>query len=111
MKSSEDEDKYENWKTNKIFIIKNYFHSGNLKTLLDQNDERTKWVLKTSQIPQLFRQLLKCSVEFGGLDNFIMTAENVYFASNWMELHINYTSFTGIALFKAKSTIGPYEYF
>jgi hypothetical protein len=59
------------------------------------------------------RQLLKCSIEYGGLDDFVMTAENVFLDTHddvhQEALFINYTSFVGLGLIKAKEAIDCVE--
>jgi hypothetical protein len=62
----------------------------------------------------LLQQLLICSLAYGGLDNFIMTTRNIYLEFKGkgkdVKFHINYTSFAGLALIKAKQPIKAPEF-
>ena len=44
-------------------------------------------------------ELLKLSLEVGGLDNFVMTTSNVYFTDDMENLILNHNSFVGLKFF------------
>lgn len=74
--------KQDPFKTNFIYIYKPFYLNDNLKRRMESDFEWSNEIFKYKSLPKIFRQLLKCSVEFGGLDNFIMTTSNVYLEEN-----------------------------
>lgn len=48
------------------------------------------------------RNLIACCLNYGGLDNFVMSSSNVYFEDDFEKFEINYTSFVGIAFINSQ---------
>ena len=50
-------------------------------------------------------------MEFGGLDNFLMTTSNVYLEDDLETLQINHTSIAGIGIIQGLSDVDRHEYY
>ena len=72
----------------------------NIRNTLFKNSE----LLDKKIINNLFYELLNLSLQFGGLDNFVMTTSNVFLSDDMENLSLNYNSFVGLSFLKLEDS-------